>query len=157
MNAQNQFKITRPRVAAILIENHQMAMIERQRSGKLFYVFPGGHVEPGETLEQALVREVKEELGLEVIVGGQVAEFTYKNRLHYYYQVSQLGGTFGSGTGKELARLPSDERGSVKPCWLPVDRLTDFLIYPVVMAELILRSYKQGWPDQVFRFVEPED
>lgn len=157
MNAQNQFKITRPRVAAILIENHQIAMIERQRAEKLFYVFPGGHVESGETLEQALVREVKEELGLDVAVGGCIAESTYKNRPHFYYLVHRKGGVFGSGTGKELTRLPTDEHGSVKPCWLPVDRLSDFLVYPALMVELILKSRRQGWPDKVFHFVEPED
>ena len=41
--------------------------------GTAGWEFPGGKVEPGESLEQAAVREVREELGCEIEVTGHLA------------------------------------------------------------------------------------
>jgi 8-oxo-dGTP diphosphatase len=147
----------KPRAAAILIENGQAAMIERHRGGRLYFVFPGGHVEPGELPEQAVVREVKEELGLDVQVVRLVARSTYMDRPHDYFLVEKTGGIFGSGTGKELTRPADSERGSVTPVWLLVadfDRLT---ILPEQMALWVSRFFQSGWPEEIFEFIEQED
>jgi 8-oxo-dGTP pyrophosphatase MutT (NUDIX family) len=63
-----------PRAAAILIENETIALIERWRGGRLYYLFPGGKVEDGESLVETVVREVKEELGLTVEVQQLIAD-----------------------------------------------------------------------------------
>lgn len=57
-------------VAAVaLIDADNRVLIAQRPSGKSMaglWEFPGGKIEPGETPEAALVREVKEELGIEV-------------------------------------------------------------------------------------------
>jgi len=55
----------RPSVYAIIIKSGKI-LLSKQLDG---YDFPGGGVELGETLEEALVREVKEETGLDAKVG----------------------------------------------------------------------------------------
>ncbi len=144
------------RAAAILIEDEHIAMIERHRHGKLFYVFPGGHVKNGESLSAAVAREVKEELGLEVQVGRLVAESTYRERPHYYYLVERRGGVFGDGAGAELSRSAESERGSVQPVWLPVSAFDQLVIYPAFLANLVRKALENGWPEQVVQFIEPE-
>ena len=56
-------------VAAIIVKNHQI--LATQRGYGEFeggWEFPGGKVEPGETPEQAIVREIHEELNARIAV-----------------------------------------------------------------------------------------
>jgi len=67
------------RAAVIILQNNKIALIERHRQGRHFFVFPGGKVEFEETPAEAAAREAEEELGLTVIVGPLVAEIWYQD------------------------------------------------------------------------------
>lgn len=54
--------------AVIFNQDDNLLMIERHKNGEHYFVLPGGHVDAGETSEQAVVREVAEETGLRVTV-----------------------------------------------------------------------------------------
>ena len=56
------------RVRAIIVRDGKIILIKRTKSDSTYWVFPGGGVEAGETKQQALIREVKEELGLDIAV-----------------------------------------------------------------------------------------
>ena len=56
-------------VAAALIDARGRVLLQRRAAGRAMaglWEFPGGKVEPGESAEAALVRELAEELGIEV-------------------------------------------------------------------------------------------
>lgn len=63
--------------AAIVVDEHNRVLLGRRKKEPNFgrWVLPGGKIEPFETIEEALRREVAEETGLQVTVTGQVGTF----------------------------------------------------------------------------------
>ena len=67
-------------VVAAVIERDGLILIgQRKPRGRhaLKWEFPGGKVEPGEELGDALVRELREELGIEARIGAEIERYDF--------------------------------------------------------------------------------
>ena len=78
-------------VAAIIKKNTKYLIAKRNRNKHLGlkWEFPGGKVELNETLEEALIREIKEELSISININRKIAEENFKDdkinvKLHYF-------------------------------------------------------------------------
>lgn len=78
--------------AAVILRPDGAFLLARRPAGKVYagyWEFPGGKVEPDEPLEDALARELHEELGIDVAAAAPwiTRVFTYPHatvRLHFY-------------------------------------------------------------------------
>ncbi len=68
----------RPSVRGIILRNGMIAMMHSQKYN--YYKLPGGGIEPGESLEETLIREVREESGL-IVIPDTIKEFGYVRRI----------------------------------------------------------------------------
>jgi 8-oxo-dGTP diphosphatase len=140
-------KRAKPRAAIVLLQNDQIALLERNRRGTRYFVFPGGGIETGETPEQAAAREGEEELGVSVKIDRMVAEVWYQGMPQYFFLAEFAGGEFGAGHGKEMSSAANSSQGSYRPCWVPVSELTQLPVLPTLIARYISEACRNGWPE----------
>ena len=112
-------------VAAIIRDGNRIFATQRGYGDwKDYWEFPGGKIEPGETPEDALIREIREELGAEIAVDSYLTTVEYDYpAFHLHMRCYLTHVTNGELILKEheAARwLSKDELDSV--AWLPADQ-----------------------------------
>ncbi len=91
-------------VAALIVNDQEKVLICQRRPDQalpLKWEFPGGKIEEGETPEQALCRELEEELAIRAVIGPEMArlEHIYKNGNGValrFFLVSEYEGTIAN-------------------------------------------------------------
>ncbi|PEI95645.1 DNA mismatch repair protein MutT [Bacillus pseudomycoides] len=120
----------RDRGSIVLVENNKVGLIKRIRDSSVYYIFPGGGIEDGETPEDATKREALEELGVEVKECIAKVEF---NGTQYFFLTEIIKGNFGTGEGEEFTDINRD-RGSYLPMWLDIEMLSSIDVKPKEVA-----------------------
>ena len=111
-------------VAAIIRKDDVMFATQRgYGEWKDWWEFPGGKMEPGETPDEALKREIREELSTEISVDEHLCtvEYDYPDRhlTMHCYLCSLLTETLHLNEHEAACWLKKDQLDSVK--WLPAD------------------------------------
>jgi 8-oxo-dGTP diphosphatase len=82
-----------PRAVAVVQRGREVLVIKRYYAGRHYAVLPGGSVEPGETFEQAVVRELWEESSLTGRVDRELLVAEHNGREARYFVMADVEGT----------------------------------------------------------------
>jgi 8-oxo-dGTP diphosphatase len=120
-----------PTCCACIVHRGRLLLIQRaNQPGKGFWSFPGGHIELGETIFEASVREVREEVGIEIepLEVFQVYDWIARDnagRLRFHYLVNYVRARYLSGEPRAC-----DDAAQVR--WVTESEIPRLTMHPFV-------------------------
>jgi len=128
----------RPSIA--IVENNHLLLMQYRYGNTDVYNLPGGNVDKSETLTETVVRELMEELGIEVgleemiLLGDVIMPEGKEDVLHCVFEGKIL-------SGKPV--LNPKETSALAVVWMPLVDLHELEMYPNIGAQL-QRFYLEG-------------
>lgn len=135
-------------VRAIVMKGNQLLVMHRNKFGREYYTLIGGGIDIGETPEQALRRELREETGLAV---GQVRHVFTEDAgdpygVQYVYLCEYQGGEPVLRPDSQEAQINTLGKNLYQPVWLPVADLEHTYFLSNSVKQALLESLRSGWP-----------
>ena len=141
----------RIRVAGIIKLNEGFALMHRKNVKNKplseYYTFPGGGLEENETLEEGVVREIKEEFGIDVkpirLIYEKYAEDL--DQKEYYFLCKYIKGDFGTGDGPEYNSDPKYiDSGNFIPEIVEPSRIKNIPLMPPDIAKIFIEDINEN-------------
>ena len=124
--------------AIIIKDNKLLVFFRRKLVDKqlvTYYAIPGGHVDGDESLEDTVVRELKEEMNLDISVIDYLGKMIFDNKEENYYYAKIIGGELQFG-GEELER--NNENNYYEIRWLPLEELDNSKIRAIDLIKRVV-------------------
>lgn len=130
------------RVAGLVVKNNKILFVEMDNNG--YYCLPGGYVEVGETTEDAVIREFKEETGKDVkILGymGILENYFITKSLRRMHEIScyYLVDFVDDVPTTDFSLIENDNGYIVKLDfkWIDINELDNYVIKPKYLCDVI--------------------
>ena len=141
-------------VRAIIVKNNQLLVMHRDKFGEKYLTLPGGNIEMGETPEEALVRELRDETQFTIsnlrMVFIEHCEHPYGDQLIYLAETS--GGEPKLRPGCEEDLINKLGKNLYEPKWLPVHALENASFVTHNLKAHLIKALSTGWPDSPLEF-----
>ncbi len=130
----------------IIIKNEEILLMERWRDGLHYFSIPGGGVEPGETIEEAAIREVAEEMGIVVSLERKLYEINTPDSVHHIFLCNYISGEAALHPDAPEAVEHAAGKNLFKPRWIPLSELSSLSwVYWDILREQLLGDVQHGF------------
>lgn len=130
------------RATSLVVRDGNILLVHRIKHGEVYYILPGGAVEEGESIEDAVLRELKEETTLEGSKLKEVFDYTddiCRNRIFLIEDAKGDEVKIGKGT-PEAGKQNEDNLYFIE--WIPVNKILFLLIWPLQTREFLFKYFK---------------
>jgi ADP-ribose pyrophosphatase YjhB (NUDIX family) len=136
---------------AIIIENNKILLMHRNKYGNKYFTLIGGRAAEGEPLEQTLVREVKEETGLDIVqyrlVYYEDHEPPYNEQYIYLCEVAPHD-KVALEEDSEEAQMNKYELTTHHPMWVDLDNFENVPFNTIQLQQAIIEALKNDFPKE---------
>lgn len=136
----------RHRIAGIYARGGQILLVKHRKAGREYYLLPGGGQEIGESAVEAVTREWKEELSLDVKVGRFLfcgESVPHESRRTQVFQiVFQIDAIEGSIDVKREGALAGYD-------WIPIHALDEIAFFPDCLEQV--KACCRGVPHEIYQ------
>lgn len=131
----------------IIIEDGKVYTMFRRRINddgtvKEYYVIPGGGIHENETLEENVIREIKEEFSVDVEINGYLGKNESDETIANFFSCSIINGTPKLG-GEELERCTEQNYYEIRKV-----AIEDLNKIDVIGTDMIMKAYREEYIEQ---------
>ena len=150
MRKKGRCEVERSRVAGIIpMEDgfafmHRVGVIKR-KDFQDYYTFPGGGLEEGETTEEGVIREIKEEFGINVKVIRKLYDTNIERlkQREMFFLCEYIDGEFGTGDGPEFSNDPKYiDSGKYIPEIIKREEVENILLLPPEIRDRLVEDIR---------------
>lgn len=137
---------------AIIVEDGKLLVMQRDKEGSRYFTLVGGRVNDDEDITKALIREVKEETGLDVIAAKYVFyeehPAPYNEQFIFLCSIAPHGNEIKLLDSSEEAQLNRGGSNIHTPMWANIQNFDRLPFRTPQLQQAILKCLKKGFPEK---------